>query len=328
MSEAEPMLGSMAERQPHEKRPLPRLATTAELVRRGASPARIRTLVRRGKLVAVRRGVYAPAGTVAEARALPAGERLLDTAAALAVLGPDAVASHHTAAALHGLDILDRSPAKVAVTRPASMASRSAKSGMRVHYAALPAGHLTRYSGVPVTTVARTVIDVARASSFRAGVVTADSALRRRQTTREEMTAVLADCARWPGVRAAAAVIAFADRRSESALESVARVMFRDCGLPPPELQVWLGGDEPVRVDFLWRQFRTIAEVDGAIKYTEFAADPGWRAIGQLRRDSYLRELGYEVVHFSWDDIVRDQARVVAVIRAAFRRGAGLAAAG
>jgi very-short-patch-repair endonuclease len=199
---------------------------------------------------------------------------------------------------------------------------------MHVHYAALAAGHITQHDGVPVTTVARTVIDVARASRFRAGVVTADSALRRRRTTREELAAVLADCARWPGVSTAAAVVAFADRRSESALESVARVVFRDCGLPPPELQVWLGSDEPVRVDFLWREFRTIAEVDGAIKYTEFAADPGWRAIGQLRRDSYLRELGYEVVHLSWDDITRDQERVAAVIRAAFRRGSALAAAG
>ncbi len=132
---------------------------------------------------------------------------------------------------------------------------------------------------MPVTTVARTVIDLARTSSFRAGVVTADNALHRGRTTKDELAAVLADCRRWRGSRAAAAVVEFADRKSESALESVGRVVFRDLRLPPPELQVWLGRDEDaVRVDFLWRRYRTVVEVDGAVKYRELADDPGtWR---------------------------------------------------
>lgn len=306
----------MPEQKSRDIRLLAGFLTTTELLGQGFSTGRIRTLVRRGDLVVLSRGVYAAATGPAK----PPDDSLKVAAAALATCGPGAVASHHTAAAIHGLDLLGRRPARAAITR-APGSSRSGKAGVLVHSAALPAGHVTQHGGVPVTTVSRTVIDLARASSFRAGVVTADSALRRRGTTKEELTAVLADCAGWRGIRAATAAVAFADRKSESALESVARVAFRDCGLPPPELQVWLGGDEPVRVDFLWRQFRTIAEVDGAIKYTGFAADPGWRAIGQLRRDSYLRELGYEVVHFSWDDVNRDQARVAAVLRTAFRRG-------
>lgn len=103
-------------------------------------------------------------------------------------------------------------------------------------------------------------------------------------------------------------------------------MVFRDCGLPEPELQVWLGGLDAVRVDFLWRHLRTVVEVDGAVKYTELALDPGWQAIKQLRRDSFLRELGYEVAHFTWDDITRDQDRVAAVIKTAFRRGSSLQA--
>jgi very-short-patch-repair endonuclease len=328
MSVAARILIGMANDRDGETPSLLGLATMAELLGSGIPPASLRARIRRGDLVAVSHGAYASAAVLRMVASLPAGDTVLACAAALVTTGPGAVASHHTAAAIHGLDLLGRPPSAIAISRAPGSGSRSGKQGVCVHTAELPAGHVTQCNGVPVTTVARTVIDVARASSFRAGVVTADSALRRRRTTRAEMAAVLADCARWPGVRTAAAVVAFADRRSESALESVARVVFRDCGLPPPELQVWLGDDEPVRVDFLWRQFRTIVEVDGAIKYTEFAADPGWRAIGQLRRDSYLRELGYEVVHFSWDDVNRDQARVVAVIRAAFRRGGALTAAG
>ena len=87
--------------------------------------------------------------------------------------------------------------------------------------------------------------------------------------------------------------------------------------MPPPELQVWLGGTvEPIgRVDFYWKQYRTIAEVDGAIKY----ADPQ-RARAQLRRDSLFRDEGFEVVHFTWQQITRTPEHLAASIRTAFRR--------
>jgi len=60
-------------------------------------------------------------------------------------------------------------------------------------------------------------------------------------------------------------------------------------------------------VDFLWRQYRTIAEADGAIKYTQPA-----RALAQLNRDARLRAGGFAVVHFTWPEITRVPAQVVA----------------
>jgi hypothetical protein len=174
-------------------------------------------------------------------------------------------------------------------------------------------------SGVPVTTVARTVVDLARELPFPAGVVAADSALHRRRVTRAELAAVLRTCAGWPRIERARRVIEFADRRAESALESVARVAFWDCGLPAPQLQAWVGsadGEVVGRCDFLWPVHSTIAEADGAMKY----ADPR-RAIEQLRRDARLRDAGFEVVHFGWRDIEQSPEQVAAAIRAAFRRG-------
>jgi hypothetical protein len=112
--------------------------------------------------------------------------------------------------------------------------------------------------------------------------------------------------------------VAFADARSESVLESISRVAFRDQGLPPPDLQAWVGDDNGVigRTDFLWSGCRTIGEADGAIKYS----DPA-RAMAQLQRDALLRAAGFEVVHFTWDEIMREPGQVAAAIRAAFRRG-------
>jgi very-short-patch-repair endonuclease len=112
-------------------------------------------------------------------------------------------------------------------------------------------------------------------------------------------------------------VVEFADGLAESVLESIARVAFRECGLPMPELQVEIGDDEFIgRVDFLWKKYRTVVEVDGLGKYS----DPQ-RAIAQLRRDRRLREAGYEVLHFEWRDITEHPERVAAAIRAAFARG-------
>ena len=298
------------------------VVTTAELVAAGTSPGQIRRLVRRGALVRLSHGTYAPAALTraAEAPGRTDGHGLARVAAALAAIGPGAVASHHSAALIHGLDLLGQVPAQlVAVTRPpGGTSSRTGGPGVRLHVAALPAGHLTVRRGVPVTSLARTVVDLARASSFPAGVVAADSALRTRQVSKAELDLCLTHCAGWPGIREARRVAAFADGSSESVLESISRVMFHDHGLPPPDLQAWVGDEDNVigRADFLWRTYRTVGEADGAVKY----ADPA-RAMAQLDRDARLREAGFEVVHFTWQQITRAPGQVVASIKAAFRRG-------
>jgi hypothetical protein len=299
------------------------IATTAELNAAGFSDARIQTLTRRGDLYQVGRGVYADGPQARETLAFADGLKLLQLAAAVAVTGTGAVVSHESAAYLHSIDLLSKQDAAT-LTCPRHRGS-NARAGIRLHTATLPADHVTAAGRLPVTTPARTVIDLARTLSFQAGVVTADSALHRKLVTKAELTTVLAACTRWRGARQAAAVIDFADARAESPLESIARIAFNDCGLPPPELQVWLGGTvEPIgRVDFYWKQYRTIAEVDGAIKY----ADPQ-RARAQLRRDSLFRDEGFEVVHFTWQQITQTPEHVAASIRNAFRRGARNAVVG
>jgi hypothetical protein len=293
--------------------------TTAKLEAAGFSDARIRRLVKRGVLLRVGRGVYARSALVGGIARDPLGEQVLRAAAALAVAKPGvAVASHQSAAAIHGLDQLGRQPPGATVTHRPGAGSGTRRPGVRVHVAALPSGHMTVRSGVRVTSVARTVVDLARSSSFRAGVVVADSALRGKQVSKDELRAVVADCARWPGIRQASLVVEFSDGLSESALESISRVAFRDHGIPAPELQVAVGGDNGVvgRADFLWRRYGTIGEADGAIKYANTD-----RAIAQLRRDAALRAAGFQVVHFTWQEIVKTPGQVAASIREAFRRG-------
>jgi predicted transcriptional regulator of viral defense system len=295
------------------------ITTTARLRSAGLSTAEVRRLVRRGTLLPVRRGVYAH-GLLAAAAGDESGQQLLPVAAALAMTGPRAAGSHYTAAGIYGLPLLGRRPdGIVTVTRsPHDRGSRTGPTGVVVHVAELPAEHVAICRGVRMTSAARTVIDLARTSSFAEGVVITDAALSVQKTAKAELAAVVGHFRRWPGVARARRVLAFSDPRSESVLESVSRVVFHEHGLPAPDLQVWVGDDDLVigRADFLWRRYRTIGEADGAIKY----ADPS-RAAAQLERVARLRDAGYEVVHFSWAQIVRTPAQVVASVRAAFQRG-------
>ena len=298
------------------------IVTTAELLAAGWRHDQIRASTQRGDLMSVRRGVYADGSHGRKLLTFPDGERLLAVGAAAAIAGSEGVVSHQSAAYLHKISLIGRQDSAVHLTRPPGTGWRGA-TGVRQHCAQLPAGQVTQHLGLSLTTAARTAVDLARTLPFRAAVVAADSALHHRLATKDELRSVLAFCSRWRGISVAADVIAFADGRSESPLESIARVVFRDCGLPPPRLQALIGtADEIARVDFFWDQYRTIVEVDGAIKY----ADP-LRARAQLERDSWLRSLGYEVVHFTWEEITTMPELVAGRIRDAFRRGTLLAAA-
>ncbi|HKR69612.1 MAG TPA: DUF559 domain-containing protein, partial [Streptosporangiaceae bacterium] len=293
----------------------------------GFSGKSIHALASRGVLLRVRRGAYARADLAHHVQgSVQLRERTLAIAAAVAVTGPDAAASHHDAALLHGIDLLDRPPpASIAVSRPGGH-DRILRGSPTVRIRAtslLPSQVITR-RGVPVTSAARTVVDLARTTTFRAGVVAADSALYRGKTTSAELAAVVGSCSRWPGMDTARRVVGFSTELAESAFESIARVTFDEHGLPPPELQVWVGEDRPIaRVDFLWSQHRTIAEADGALKY----ADPD-RARQQLYRDAELRDAGFEVVHFSWRELTVNPAQVIGWIIAAFARASTVRTAG
>jgi Protein of unknown function (DUF559) len=292
-----------------------RVATVAEWRASGLNQAQLRALARSGDLVRVRHAVYATRGAAEWAQASPARGHALLVMAARAALGTDSVASHHSAALIHGLDLYPAAPALVTLTRPPSRRCNRPKSdGVTFHTAELPDRHVTTLLGVRVTTVPRTVVDLARALPFMPAVVTADSALRADLATREALIAACDACAGWPGIQLARRAAGFSDPRAGSALESCARVTFHERGLDPPELQYTVTGpDFRYTVDFYWPRHQVIAEADGTMKY----ADPQ-RAIRQLDRDQRLRDLGYKVVHFTWRDLFQNQAAVITRIRTAF----------
>lgn len=296
------------------------VGSVADWRRAGLTPGQLRGRIASGQLVQIRRGAYATNEILAAAASDPCFRHALDVAAARAARGRTGVASHHSAAAMHGLHLLTTPPAGTVTLTvpPRTRKGGYDRSGVISHMAHLPKEHVAKRYGVPVTTAARTVVDIARTSPFAEGVVAADSALYERYTSKTELRRVLASCAQWPGATAAKTVLDFANAAAESVLESCARVVFHERGMPPPELQVHIvgrSGTVIARVDFMWRKYRVIAEADGLLKY-----DTGQTAINELARDRLLREAGYEVVHFTWKELFTDPERVTTRIRDAFDR--------
>lgn len=113
---------------------------------------------------------------------------------------------------------------------------------------------ITRWFGVPVTTVARTLVDLAR-HDRRDGLMAADAALRARLTVPAQIAHVVDRAAGWPGIPQARDVLALADPLSESALESLTRLILHDDGFLAPRLQRWIG---EYRVDFCWPEQRLV----------------------------------------------------------------------
>ena len=179
-----------------------------------------------------------------------------------------------------------------------------------LRHAGISAKDLGSWFGVPVTSVARTIVDLGRHDA-RSAIMAVDAALRERRTTRPELNAALLRARGWPGVRRAREIVALADADAESPLESVVRLALHDDGFPAPRLQRVVAG---YRVDFLWPEHRLILEADGRGKYV---GDALWE---EKKREIALRRAGYEVERVLWSDVVREWAAMSRRLWALIRR--------
>lgn len=167
--------------------------------------------------------------------------------------------------------------------------------------ATLPDEHVIVVDGFRNVTLERTVVDIARQEGFRSAVVIADSALRHGASA-EQMTSIARLCRGWPGGLNTGGVLAFADGRAETALESISRVGFRTCDLPMPEpqVEVYLGSRLIARLDFFWEAYNLVGECDGRMKYGDTVESYTEKLYAEKLREELLESLGFEVVRWDW----------------------------
>jgi hypothetical protein len=287
------------------------VVTPAQARMAGVDRAELRRQLRSGQWHSPHRGTICP-------RPLSADEAPAMAATGAALMRPGAVISHRSAAVLYGLPVFT-SPRWTGIPELTEPQNSYGHSIRRAHIrsARVDSSQATAWFGAPVTTVARMITDLAR-EDRRAGLVCADAALSKNLITASEIGWAVDRAFGLPGVGQARAVLVHADAKAESPLESVARLLIIDHGLPVPELQRWILDpvtDTKTRVDMLWREQRVIGEVDGAVKYR---VDSRWseRSLwDEKRRQERLEQLGFRVVRLLWHEIRDDPLGTAARVR-------------
>ena len=273
--------------------------------RTGVPDRTLRRAAERGELIKVHRGVYVASGVWE--RLSPTDRYRLRVAAAAEVAREPLVLSHRSAAAIWGMPLVGAPPDDVEVLTSRTNGSRR-EHGFRRRASPMPTRHLTREAGMVVTSIERTVVDLAASMPFPQGVAVVDWALA-RGIERRDLGALAGDLALGRRETAAQRAIAFGDGRSGSAGESLSRVLIHRLGFPAPELQVRFEDRHGLIgvVDFYWADAGLIGEFDGRVKYEDEAMLAGRRPVDVLmsekRREDRLRRTGRGVARWVWDDL-------------------------
>jgi hypothetical protein len=301
------------------------LILTRELAERGLTTYDVERLLRLEQFERVRRGAYGPS-LPAEAGPEERHRRLILATARM--LEPDAVVSHGSAAVLYGLPTWPEARRRVHVTRSRSSGGQR-RSIVHIHPAPFGSTDVQVVDGIAATCLGRTVLDLARTLPLHQAVAAGDRALQIGLDV-GELERGLTAMKSWPGVRRARQGCGLLDARCESPGESVSRVRFVEQGIPTPQSQFAVydeRGALVARCDFGWEEQRTLGEFDGKIKYGrllrpgETSEDAVYRE--KLREDA-LRDRGWQVVRWTWQDLSRPEVIRDRLLRA-FDRAGGMA---
>jgi hypothetical protein len=194
---------------------------------------------------------------------------------------------------------------ELTVVRPGSGGPRR-HEGILVHRSSTLEGNTTELNGVPITTIERTLLDIAP--------IVSEKALRRavRVAVREEHTSLAAigdAIGRAHGPRGAKRVAAALARyaglpieRARSGAEIRAIEILRDYGRPLPQLNIRIAGEE---ADLVWRRHRQIIEIDGGPWHLDAGED--------ARKQAAWEQAGYEVRRIPSDDVYEHPPRLLAL---------------
>jgi hypothetical protein len=261
----------------------------------GLTRSAIDYLLATGKLVAVEEGVFAVAPALEHDEW---GRRMGATLTA-----PGSVLSHMSAAMAWAL--LSVPPRLETVTRPGNGGPRR-HGGLWVYRSATLAGDVAELRGIPITSVPRTLLDLARTVSNQALGRALREAVRLELTTLSALGDSLGRYRRRRGTRRLAAAVArYAGlplERARSGAEIRALEVLRGAGVGLPGLNVRIAGEE---ADLSWHEPRLIVEIDGG----PFHLDKGEDA----RKQQIWEAGGWTVRRIPSDDVYERPERLLAL---------------
>jgi very-short-patch-repair endonuclease len=234
--------------------------------------------------------------------------------AAVMAAGPSAVLSHWSAADLWMIRPNQRSI--VDVTTPYK--SRS-WDGIKRHHKALPPDEVTVHAGIPVTSVPRTIFDLAATEDIDTVTAMVRESEHRNLWDRLSLPDLIE---RYPGRRGVNRIRLALRRiteepsgRARSKLEERFAPFLRRYHLPLPRFNDWILLDaKRYQVDCHWPGTRQIVELDGWEGHSTRSAFQDDRV-----RDRRLRVAGYSVTRLTWNQLDDEPEQIAADLRALLR---------
>ena len=280
-----------------------------QLLAAGIGRSAIARRLRSGRLHVVYRDVYL--------HGRPGFEPFGLTTAAVLHFHPRAIVSHRTAAALWGL--LDSQDAEKPVKLTLIARGAHPRRGLKVHrVATLPAADLRRHRGLPVSSPARTLVDLAGCLSTLE-LENALAVCRNRNLARDGQIRAALERAPWRAGAASLRALLDAETvaRTRSRAERRLISLLGAADLPEPIANAIVCGHE---VDLHWPAQRLIVEFDGWETHRTRAAFETDR-----RRDQRLIAAGYRVIRITWWQLVNEPYAVIARLAAALHAGPSVA---
>ncbi|HYI80502.1 MAG TPA: type IV toxin-antitoxin system AbiEi family antitoxin domain-containing protein [Thermoleophilaceae bacterium] len=275
------------------------VVSRTQLLARGYSAAAIAHRLAVGRLHPVQRGIYAVGR--------PELSRHGVWVAAAMSCGTEAVVSHDSAAQLWGIR---EARGRVEVTVPLHVRRR--RPGMAIYQRTLPASERAAHEDVPVTTVHRTLLDLAARLSRGQLEAAINAADKLDLTNPERLRAALDDFAGRPGVKTLRRVL---DRRTftftASELERWFLPLAHAAGLPRPLTSRQVNGFE---VDY-WPDLGLVVETDGL----RYHRTPAAQTRDRLRDQTHARA-GLTPLRFTHEQIRYEPSRVRATLSDVARR--------
>jgi very-short-patch-repair endonuclease len=291
------------------------LVTTAQLRAVGLTREAVSRWVTTGRLHPVFRTVFALGHRAVGPRA-----RLR---AVVLACGPGTVISHRSAAWLLGLR--ERNPVTVDVICPGQAGRKI--DGIRVHKVPYPAPSEVRLvRGIPCTTVARTLVDLAGSHGIEKLREAVEMAATRNVLDLAAVDAVLANGPRRRGAPCLRGVLDEWRPVAETAKYATVRSLFEakllpliaKAGLPIPKINAPVRTAEAVlEVDFFWPDQRFVVEADSRRHHAIEVAFERDR-----KRDRELLAAGYTVLRVTWREAEKEPAAVLAAVRSELGRRA------
>jgi hypothetical protein len=260
------------------------VVTRAQLLSAGVSRRAIEVRVQRGGLIRVHRGVYRVGHRAPSVEAA--------YLAAVMAAGEGALLSGRAAAHLLGL-VRGTAPAPEVITRTQRRIEGVKTRRSRV---ALSARDATIVCGIPVTTVPRTLVDIAAELSAEQLARACHEAGVRYGTTPNSVEAVLARRSGSPGVKKLRRVLHGDIHVTLSTLEARFLELLRNAGLPVPVTNRLVGGR---RVDCRWPDHHLTVELDS---YRFHNSRHSWEQ--DRRREREARARGDDFRRYTYGDVL------------------------